>query len=107
MNELKMNKYGGIADVNINPRIYKLWFQMLRRCYDTKQQERNRGKSYVDCEVCEEWKKLSRFASDIQKLEGYEKWLDSTDYCLDKDTKNAGNKVYNFENSIFTLKRLE
>lgn len=99
-----MNKYGGIADVNCNPRIYNLWFQMLRRCYDTKQQERSRGKAYADCEVCEEWKRLSRFVVDIQKIEGYHEWLDSTDYCLDKDTKNAGNKVYSLENCRFILK---
>jgi hypothetical protein len=37
---------------------------------------------------------LSCFAKDIQKLEGYNDWLTKTGYCLDKDTKILGNKVY-------------
>lgn len=49
-----MNKYGGINDMpNCDKRVYGLWFQMLRRCYDAEQQERSRGGSYIDCEVCE------------------------------------------------------
>ena len=76
-----MNKFGGINDLpSCDKRIYNLWFQMLRRCYDTKQHERNRGKSYANCEVCERWKVLSCFAKDI---------------------KNPGNKVYSKENCCF------
>lgn len=37
---------------------------------------------------------LSCFAKDIKKLEGYNDWLTKTGYCLDKDTKIPGNKVY-------------
>jgi hypothetical protein len=90
-----MNKYGGINDLPAcNKRVYNLWFQMLRRCYDTTQHERARGQSYAGCEVCDRWKTLSCFAKDIQKLEGYDEWLTKTGYCLDKDTKVPGNKVY-------------
>ena len=55
---------------NCDKRVYGLWFQMLRRCYDTTQHEREKGKSYADCEVCDRWKMLSCFAKDIKKLEG-------------------------------------
>lgn len=90
-----MNKYGGINDMpTCDKRVYGLWFQMLRRCYDTTQHERDRGKSYANCEVCDRWKMLSCFAKDIKKLEGYNDWLTKTGYCLDKDTKILGNKVY-------------
>lgn len=90
-----MNKYGGINDFpNCDKRVYGLWFQMLRRCYDTTQHERARGQSYADCEVCDRWKLLSCFAKDITKLEGYSDWLNKTGYCLDKDTKIPGNKMY-------------
>lgn len=90
-----MNKYGGINDLpNCDKRVYGLWFQMLRRCYDTTQHERSKGKSYADCEVCDRWKSLSCFAKDIKKLEGYYEWLTKKGYCLDKDTKVPGNKVY-------------
>ena len=97
-----MNKFGGINDLpSCDKRIYNLWFQMLRRCYDTTQHERNRGKSYANCEVCERWKVLSCFAKDIKKLDGYGEWETKTGYCLDKDIKNPGNKVYSKENCCF------
>lgn len=90
-----MNKYGGINDMpNCDKRVYNLWFQMLRRCYDTDQQKRTRGRSYADCEVCERWKMLSCFAKDIKKIEGFEDWNSKTGYCLDKDTIVPGNKIY-------------
>lgn len=90
-----MNKYGGTNDFpTCDKRVYNLWFQMLRRCYDVTQHERARGKSYADCEVCDRWKLLSCFAKDIQKLEGYNDWLTKTGYCLDEDTKVSGNKLY-------------
>ena len=58
-----MNKYGGINDMpNCDKRVYGVWYQMLRRCYDTTQHEREKGKSYADCEVCDRWKMLSCFA---------------------------------------------
>lgn len=90
-----MNKYGGINDMpTCDKRVYNLWFQMLRRCYDTTQHERPKGRAYADCTVCDRWKMLSCFAKDIQKLEGYNDWLTKIGYCLDKDTKVLGNKVY-------------
>lgn len=90
-----MNKYGGINDLPAcDKRVYNLWFQMLRRCYDTTQHERPRGRAYADCEVCDRWKLLSCFAKDIEKLDGYNEWLTKTGYCLDKDTRVAGNKIY-------------
>ena len=43
-----MNKYGGISDIHCDKRIYNLWYQMLRRCYDTEQHKRSRGSSYSE-----------------------------------------------------------
>lgn len=88
------NKYGGFADCKVHKRVYNLWYQMLRRCYDQEQQERSKGRTYKDCIVCERWKHLSIFASDITRLEGYENWLDKHGYCLDKDAISPGNKIY-------------
>ena len=88
------NKYGGINDAKVDKRVYGLWYQMLRRCYDHGQQERSRGKSYADCYVCERWLRLSNFAKDIKRLDGYSDWESKVGYCLDKDIRNPGNKVY-------------
>lgn len=93
-----MNKYGGYNDLPAcDKRVYNLWFQMLRRCYDTSQHGRDRGKTYADCVVCERWMRLSCFAKDIQKLKGYEEWRTKTGYCLDKYTINPDGEVLMFD----------
>lgn len=97
-----MNKYGGINDLHgCDSKVYRLWYSMLRRCYDKGQHARMRGKSYEDCEVCDRWKSLSNFVADIAELDGYGEWLTGSGYCLDKDTLNQGNKVYSKENCRF------
>lgn len=69
---VNVNRYGGVCNVeNPDKRVYNLWYGMLRRCYDKKQHERDRGKSYADCEVCDRWLNFNLFASDITHLAGY------------------------------------
>ena len=46
---------------------------------------RNRGKSYSNVVVCDRWFYLKNFYEDIQKLEGYDYWVDSGNMSLDKD----------------------
>ena len=100
-----MNKYGGINDsLTYDPKIYNLWFNMLRRCYDTTQHKRSKGKSYADCEVCEDWKYLSCFERDIKTLSNYDKWKTSDDYVLDKDTIKQGNRIYSKDTCCFITK---
>lgn len=103
---MTMNKYGGINDMPSgwsvsNKRIYALWFQMLRRCYDEKQQERSRGSAYRDCEVCDDWKLLSNFERDIKQVAGYDQWLETTGMVLDKDILCGGSKEYSKKTCCF------
>lgn len=43
---VNVNRYGGVCNVkNPDKRVYNLWYGMLRRCYDKKQHERDRGES--------------------------------------------------------------
>lgn len=99
---MRKNKYGGFCNIpNPDKRVYGLWYGMLRRCYDKEQQERSRGKSYVDCIVCERWFDYSNFAKDITLLSGYEDWLNKTGYCLDKDTLIPNSKIYSKETCCF------
>lgn len=96
------NKYGGVCDVqHTNKRIYRLWYQMLRRCYDKNQLERDKGKGYLGCAVCDEWFYYSNFEKDIQTLPGYEDWLNKKGYCLDKDTINPESRIYSKETCCF------
>lgn len=97
-----INKYGGISDAEtVEPRVYSLWYGMLRRCYDEEQLSRQKGRAYQDCEVCEEWKTLSNFSRDIQHLPGYEQWLNTDGMVLDKDIFGGDSKLYCKQNCCF------
>lgn len=71
---------------------YKVWQQMLERCYGKKHAERN--PSYVGCSVVEEWFRLSTFKA----------WMEQQDWegnHLDKDLLVKGNKVYGPDTCVF------
>lgn len=75
---------------------YKIWYDMLKRCYDLKYQEKR--PTYVGCEVCDEWLNYQNFA----------RWYEENYYEvqgqrmeLDKDILIKGNKVYSPDNCIF------
>lgn len=105
---MSKNKYGGINDMpsgwtkdSDNKRVYMLWFDMLRRCYDNDQQLRSKGRSYADCTVCADWFYLSKFYSDIQKLNGYNEWKINGKMSIDKDTYSRGAKEYSPKTCCF------
>lgn len=102
------NKYGGINDmpsgwtkIPEHKRVYMLWFDILRRCYDEEQQKRSKGKSYAGCKVCDRWFQLSNFLSDIQQLPGYVEWLENGKMSIDKDLFSRGAKEYSPEVCCF------
>ena len=92
---MSMNKYGGVNDMPsgwtresyLNKRIYQLWYDILRRCYDAEQHRRKKGHTYADCIVCDRWHYLKKFYEDIQKLEGYDEWTKNGCMSIDKDMK--------------------
>lgn len=108
----RTNKYRGFNDMPKgwttqsyeNRKIYKLWFNMLRRCYDVSQFARPQGKHYRECEVSETWKKLSAFQQDIKTLPNYDSWLNTDDYVLDKDIITPNNKKYCLSQCSFVTK---
>ena len=100
--KMKMNKYGGILDVERpDSRTYNLWYGMLRRCYDEDQHKREKGEAYKDCVVCERWMKFSLFDKDIRDLPGYRLWATDGNMQLDKDILGFGSKEYNPRNCCF------
>lgn len=71
---------------------YKVWQQMLRRCYDKKYSEQY--PNYIGCSVVEEWFSLSTFKA----------WMEQQDWGgkhLDKDLLVMDNKVYGPETCLF------
>jgi len=71
---------------------YRVWVNMLERCYSAKFQERQ--PTYKGCSVSEEWLRFSNFKS----------WMERQDWegmQLDKDLLLEGNKVYSKETCVF------
>ena len=82
-------------------REYKLWCQMIERCYGTNSKD-----SYKNCFVCDRWLCFVNFLEDIPLIDNYELWLDNPKQhiALDKDLKqpNSEIKFYSLETCTFT-----
>ena len=72
---------------------YKLWFDMIRRCYNTRPFE----PSYESCVVCEEWLTFSKFNKWFEECKGER----ANSYHLDKDILVKGNKTYSPQTCCF------
>lgn len=71
---------------------YRVWQNMLERCYSEKYQERQ--PTYKGCSVSDEWHTFSNFRSwmETQNFEGLQ---------IDKDLLIVGNKVYGPHTCMF------
>ena len=80
---------------------YKIWYEMLRRCYDPKLHERYT--TYKGCTV-------EDYLLNFQHMG---EWIDENYYevsgekmCLDKDILCKGNKIYSRDTCIFVPQRI-
>lgn len=78
---------------------YRVWSSMIQRCYDEKFHKNN--PTYKDATVCERWLVFANFLEDITSIEGYELWKNNGGYCLDKDAKGNGSKLYSLDTCCF------
>lgn len=74
---------------------YRVWKNMLERCYSTKFQERQ--PTYIGCSVSEEWLVFSNFRAWMEKQDWHDKHLD-------KDLLIEGNKIYSLETCVFVTR---
>jgi hypothetical protein len=89
------------AYINKKPtKEYIVWKGMLQRCYCTK--IHINFPTYKGVTVHKRWHNFQLFCEDIQHLENYNEWHESTKFELDKDIKINGNKVYSKETCMFT-----
>lgn len=75
----------------------RAWASMLRRCYSAKLHVDR--PTYIDCEVCEEWKTFSNFYAWYVKQDIPEGWQ------LDKDIL-TDSKVYSPETCVFVTRQV-
>ena len=80
----------------IKTRVYMLWYDMLRRCYD--ESHRYDFISYENCYVCDEWLNFQNFAEWYD--ENYYE-IDNETTALDKDILFKGNDIYSPETCVF------
>ena len=88
----------GNASCKDNKREYKLWQDMLRRCY-----ARDDGAYQEETNVCERWHIFHNFLEDLPKIEGYGLWKSNPNQriALDKDIRGNGARLYSLDNCCF------
>ncbi len=93
-NELVIDNLGNL------PKEYKLWQDMLRRCYDDK--FHSRFQTYVGCSVSENFKYYPYFKEWCNQQIGFgnEGWQ------LDKDILVKGNKLYSEDTCCFVPREI-
>ena len=72
---------------------YRLWKNMLGRCFDAKYKQRR--PSYEDVTCCDEWLSFANFLGWVNKEVGYKG--KPVGLALDKDILVKGNKTYSPE----------
>lgn len=77
-------------------RIYDLWSNMLKRCYGSYKT------AYKDVTVDKRWHNFTTFLNTIQDVPCYILWEQNPNkYCLDKDIRFDGNRVYSRDTCTF------
>jgi len=69
-------------------RVYDLWCNMLKRCYGGYKT------SYTNVVVDKRWHSFKNFLNSVPELPGYNKWLQDSSMCLDKDTRMGPLDIY-------------
>lgn len=101
------NDLGGGMDEKIHTeyerRVYRLWTDMLGRCYCRGPKHGN--ESYYDVSVCDRWLTFSNFVNDLKDVPGYMDWLNNKGkYEFDKDSLILNNKQYGPGRVMFITK---
>ena len=73
---------------------YRMWYDMLKRCYDSKYKKERPTYQNVIC--CNEWLNYENFYEWVHSQENFDRWLNG-DYAIDKDILVKGNKIYSPE----------
>ena len=97
---------GWASENEWNKRVYRLWCNKLRYCFDEIFHQTKIGKNYIGCTLCERWLTLSNFVTDVPLIDGYDKEMFlNGELELDKDIKSNGTKkIYCMKECTFVTK---
>lgn len=90
-----------VSENGKNKKEYKIWYDMIKRCYNPKYQEEH--STYKGCKVEDYLLNFQHMAEWIN--ENYYE-VSGEKMCLDKDILYKGNKVYSRETCIFVPERI-
>ena len=105
LNPYHPNIYGGIIGnkypSNIGKKItkeYFTWHNMLKRCFDQTEKERDRSFTYKDVICCNEWLLYEKFYEWLHSQENWNILMNlDIKFALDKDILVKGNKIYSIK----------
>ena len=80
---------------------YKIWYDMIQRCYEPKYQEKH--PTYKGCKAENDWLNFQNMGEWIED-NYYE--VPGEKMCLDKDILYKGNKIYSRKTCIFVPQRI-
>ena len=89
-----------VRENGIHIKEYALWFAMMARCYSEAAQKNQ--KSYIGCEVSENFKSYSYFYEWCQNQAGF----NQKGFELDKDLLAKGNREYHPNKYVFIPKEI-
>lgn len=81
---------GKFTKTSFHKQAYQLWSNMLKRCYDPNDKRGYFGKGVS---VDPRWHCFADFLVDIQRLSGFQNWVNNEKFNLDKDLLGDG-KTY-------------
>jgi len=87
--------FGNVKVDGKDIREYKLWQNMLGRCFDEKLKQRQPTYEGVSCS--KDWLSMTKFIEDVSQMKGF--GFDG--WALDKDILQKGNKLYSKDTCCF------
>lgn len=114
-NPYSPNKYGGIVGTNIDideddaflisySKEYNWWYNILIRSCDDN--FKNNNYTYNNCAIDKEWLYFWNFYKWCKSQENYHKCDDGSQWAIDKDIIEKGNKIYSKDTCFIVPKNI-